>query len=455
MKDPFAVADDRTLKKITVALSFIIFFSVLNGTTFQIAVPDISAEFALLPSGVSWVMTAYILVFAIGALIYGKLANLYQVRNLITLGLILMCAGSIVGLLSTDYLILITARVLQAAGGAAIPALALIVVTRYIPSGRRGRVLGVIASTVVMAAGLGPLLGGFISGTFHWRYLFLLSMITLCAIPVLRKYLPRDENNYSTLFDTAGALLITGGASCLLIFVTRGVVWLLPAGIILLSWFVNHIMKKDDPFIAPDIFLNHAFRNTVVTSFLAIGTVFGMMFMVPIMLREVNGLTANHIGLVMFPGAMSAVIVGILGGRLSDRKGSGFVVYLGAALLASGFLLLSVFAGQKALIISIILIVSYSGFALLQSALPHAVSRELSLQESGTGMGIYNLLFFISGAFSTALIGRLLDIRSAGICINPLNTCQQGWIYSNIFIMLSSIVATATVLFYFTFRGRS
>jgi DHA2 family metal-tetracycline-proton antiporter-like MFS transporter len=438
----------------TVTLSFIIFFSVLNGTTFQIAVPDISAEFGLLPSGVSWVMTAYILVFAIGALIYGKLANLYKVRNLITFGLILMSTGSIVGLLSSSYLMLIAARVLQAGGGAAIPALALIVVTRYIQSGRRGRVLGVIASTVVMAAGLGPILGGFISGTFQWRYLFLLSMMTLCAIPYLRKYLPHDDSTYDTVFDTAGALLIAGGTSCLLIFVTQGVVWFLPAGIILMAWFVHHILKTDDPFITPDIFLNHAFRNTVLTTFLAIGTVFGMMFMVPIMLREVNGLTSNHIGLAMFPGALSAVIVGIPGGRLLDRKGSGFVVYLGTGLLTSGFLLLSVFAGQHPLIISFTLIVSYAGFALLQSALPHAVSQEVSREESGTGMGIYNLLFFISGAFSTAFIGRLLDIRSAGFCINPLNTCLQGWIYSNIFIMLSSIVAAATALFYYTFRGR-
>ena len=74
-------------------ISFIIFFSVLNGMMFQVAIPDIAAEFALLPSEVSWVMTGYILVFAVGALMYGKLADIYPVKRLITIGLTLMNAG--------------------------------------------------------------------------------------------------------------------------------------------------------------------------------------------------------------------------------------------------------------------------------------------------------------------------------------------------------------------------
>ena len=111
------ITDEKILKKITIALGFIIFFSVLNGITFPVAVPDISSDFHLLPSEVSWVMTGYILVFAVGSLIYGKLAGLYPVRNLITIGLILMNLGSIIGLLSVQYPMLLAARMMQAAGG--------------------------------------------------------------------------------------------------------------------------------------------------------------------------------------------------------------------------------------------------------------------------------------------------------------------------------------------------
>jgi DHA2 family metal-tetracycline-proton antiporter-like MFS transporter len=107
-----------------------------------------------------------------------------------------------------------------------------------------------------------------------------------------------------------------------------------------------------------------------------------------------------------------------------------------------------------AVMISATLIICYSGFALLQSSLPHAVSIELHKEQIGIGMGIYNLFFFISGAFSTAVIGRLLDPGIAGFCINPLNLCVQGWIYSNIFFLLAIVVTVAALIFYFTFRGR-
>jgi DHA2 family metal-tetracycline-proton antiporter-like MFS transporter len=172
------VERQNDVHKIIIPLCFIIFLSVLNGTMFQVAIPDISHEFNLLPSEVSWVMTGYILIFAVGALIYGKLADIYPEKTLITWGLLLMNAGSLAGLFAKWYPVLIAARLLQAGGGAAVPALAMIVVTRYFEHTQRGRVLGIIASTVALAAGLGPVAGGFIAGTFHWKYLFILSLAT-------------------------------------------------------------------------------------------------------------------------------------------------------------------------------------------------------------------------------------------------------------------------------------
>lgn len=451
MKAAALAGEAQVQQKISLPLSFIIFFSVLNGTMFHVAVPDISAEYRLLPSEVSWVMTSYIMVFALGSLIYGKLADIYSVKKLITIGLLLMNVGSLVGLFSMWYPMLIGARMVQAGGGAAIPALALIVVTRYFPPNLRGRVLGVIASTVAFAAGVGPILGGFISGTLHWRYMFLVSLVTIFAIPFFRRLLP-DETGHENRFDTAGAILMGGGAASLLLFVTQGEWWSLPVGIAMLVWFALHIQHAEVPFVSSSLFLIRLYRNTVITTFLSIGTVFGMMFMVPIMLRELNSLDANRIGLAMFPGAMSATLLGALGGRLSDRKGSRFVVYLGTGFLIGGLSLLSTFAGQATWIIALSLVICYTGFAFLQSSLPHTVSAALPREQTGIGMGIYNLLFFTSGAFSTAGIGRLLDLKSSGFCLNPLTSCVSGWIYSNIFMMLALVVAIAAVLFHLTFR---
>jgi DHA2 family metal-tetracycline-proton antiporter-like MFS transporter len=327
----------------------------------------------------------------------------------------------------------------------------MIVVTRYFPVHQRGRLLGVIASTVAFAAGTGPILGGFISGTFHWRYLFLTPLITIFAIPFLLRFLP-DEKNHKRKFDTSGAFLLGSGTAALLLFVTRGDWWTLPSSIFILIWFVLHIRRIEDPFVSPNLFQMRPYRNTVITTFLSIGTVFGMMFLVPIMLSDLNGLDANRIGLAMFPGAICAALLGTYGGRLSDRKGSRFVVYLGSGLLIGGFFLLSTFTGQATWIISLNLIICYTGYAFLQSSLPHSVSATLPMKHTGIGMGIYNLLFFISGAFSNAGIGRLLDFRSAGFSINPLTSSVSGWIYSNIIMMLAVVVTISAVIFHLTFR---
>jgi DHA2 family metal-tetracycline-proton antiporter-like MFS transporter len=358
------------------------------------------------------------------------------------------------GLFSKWYPMLITARLIQAGGGAAIPALAMIVVTRYFPASLRGNMLGIIASTVALAAGLGPIMGGFVSGTFNWKYLFLFSLATILAIPSLRRILP-DEKKISDTFDSTGAVLIGGGSSSLLIFVTQGNWWFLAASLVMTGYFIFHIKNTANPFFSLSLFSNKHYRNTVMSTFLSIGSVFGMLFMVPIMLRDLSDLSSNSIGLTLFPGAMSAVLVGVIGGRLSDRKGSRFVVYLGSAILTAGFLALSTVAGQKAWIVACTLIISYAGFALLQSSLPHTISISLSKDQTGIGMGIYNLLFFISGAFSTAGIGRLLDFGSTGFCLNPINACIEGWIYSNIFIMLAAVVTASVFLFYITFKNKS
>jgi DHA2 family metal-tetracycline-proton antiporter-like MFS transporter len=436
-------------ERITLPLAFIIFLSVLNGVMFNVAIPDISIEFGLLPSEVSWVITIYIVVFALGSITYGKLADMFPVRNLISLGLLLLIAGSLLGLLSLWYSMLMVSRFVQAGGGAAIPALSMLVATRYVPFNVRGKVLGTMASSVAFAMGVGPILGGFISGYIGWRYLFISSLLAVFTIPVFRRMLPVEKKKKGG-FDLLGALLLGGGVGFLLLSITFSLLWPLPLGALLFVWLVFHVNRTKAPFISPSLFHNKVFRNTLVTAFLAIGTVFGMIFITPIMLREANAASSGWIGLTIFPGAMCAALLGRYGGKLSDRKGSQFVIYIGISVLFSGYLLLSTFAGGPPWIIALCLVVSYTGFAFLQSALPYSVSLSLPREQTGIGMGIYNLFFFISGAFSASTLGRLLDLETSGFSANPLNNVQQGWLYGNLFLLLAAIVFLSAVLFHFS-----
>lgn len=438
-----AIADPAIQRKITLALGYIIFFSVLNGTMFNVSLPDIANQFDLLPSRVSWVMSGYIILFALGSMTYGRLADTHPVKELITVGLVLFCAGSMLGLVAQWYPLLVIGRMVQAAGSGAIPALAMLVTTRYLPADIRGRSLGFIASIGAFGAAIGPILGGFITASLHWRFLFLFSLFSLAAVPTLRRCLPAGEGRRSS-FDLTGAALLAVAVGGLLLFITIPDRRLLAGGLAAAAWFAVHVVRAEHPFVHPGLFRDARYRAMLIVSFLTIGTVFGMMFITPLMLRDVNGLSAGGIGMTMFPGAMSAALLGIVGGRLSDRLGSVRIVLIGQALLVAGLSLLAFAAGLPPLSVALPLVLCNAGFTFLQASLAHTVADVLPRDRMGVGMGMYNLSTFLSGAVSTAVLGKVLDHSR-----DPLAAAGP---YRALFLALALIAMIAGALFAALFR---
>ncbi len=427
-------------RKIVPLICAIVFFSVLNGTMFNVAVPDIAADFALSPAGVSWVMTGYIVVFALASAIYGKLADLYPVRRLITVGLLLFNIGAFLGFFVPWYPLLIAARILQASGGGAIPAMGMIVATRYFPPELRGRVLGALASTVAFAAGVGPVVGGLLAAV-HWRLLFLPSLLTLLAIPLFRRLLPFEERRPGRL-DMVGALLVGGSVGFLLLFVAHRLLWGLPVAVLLFAVLARHLRRSSAPFIPLELFSNLPYRHALLTAWLGVSTVFGMFFLVPLLLRHEYGLDTLHIGLVIFPGPMSAAILGNVGGRLADRRGSTVIVRAGLGLLIGGHLALALLSGAGVVAVSLGLIVCYVGFAFIQSSLAKTVAATLAHKETGVGMGVYNLTFFTAGAFGAALAAFLIEFFPGLFALSRVSDAYQG-----VFLFAAMGAGAALILF--------
>lgn len=414
---------------------------------FNVAIPDIARDFSLSAAEVSWVMTGYIVVFALASVTYGKLADIYPVRRLMVIGLLLFNFGALLGYLSQNYPTLLVGRFVQASGGGAIPAMAMLVATRYFPVTARGRVLGAAASTVAFAAGVGPVAGGFIAGNWHWRYLFLISLVMLLGIYAALRLLPKEKVRPAS-FDIAGAVLLGCGVTALLVFVTQ-VFWpALAMTIVFFALLYRHIHKTVNPFISPDLLQNRLFRHGLVCTFFAVGTVFGYFFSIPLLLRMVYALPTVQIGLIIFPGALSAACLGFVGGRMADRIGSPPVVYAGLALLSIGYLLMAGLLNQGVLAVLLVLIVCYTGFSFIQSALAKSVSTTLPHDKAGVGMGLYNLVFFTSGAFGTSFVGRFIDLFDGTI---PVLTRPPGVVFSYLFVVSSITVAFATFIFFRSF----
>lgn len=113
--------------------SITVMLVVMNTTMFNVALPTVAQALHLTATSASWIVTGYSILFAISSITYSRLSDFIPIRTLLTLGLLLLGGASIVGMLATNYYMLMAARLLQAVGAASAPGLGIVLVTRYIP----------------------------------------------------------------------------------------------------------------------------------------------------------------------------------------------------------------------------------------------------------------------------------------------------------------------------------
>ena len=431
-------------------LFFTLIISVMNATIFNVVLPLISHEFKLSASQVSWVTTGYGIMYAIGSVTYGKLADRYRLKDLLTFGFFVMSLGSLIGMIATQYWMIVAARMLQAAGAAVIPATAMIIPVKYFTPENRGRALGTMASGMALGMAISPIVASFVTGWLGWRLLFCFSFLVLFTLPFFRKYL-NDEPVKVGKMDFLGGFLLAGTIAFVLLGITNSIWIFFLIGLLLLILFILRIRTAAEPFIQWSLFQNKRFTLSVVVALLAVSLGTGIPFIIPLLLSNIHHLSPTYIGFILFPGAVASALLGRTGGKLADQKGNPFLVYLAAIPLWVAFIFLSIFAGMSPLWIWIFLILANVGQTFMQVAMTNTVSRTLLEDQAGIGMGFLQMMTFIAGATSTTLIGKVLDLGSS-FQLNPLQVYSEATVYSNAFFLLNVVLLLVVVL-YFTLFG--
>jgi DHA2 family metal-tetracycline-proton antiporter-like MFS transporter len=447
MMDSSSKNADRLLRVLVVTL----IFSVMNGTMFNVALPAIGKEFNLVPSQVSWIMTSYMVVYAVGAIVMGKLADKYRLKDLLTYGLLIFALGSLIGLLSTDYWIVIVGRVIQAAGASVLPATAMIIPIRYFAPEKRGRALGTSAVGLALGSALGPVVAGLITSFGNWRLMFVISLLPLLTVPFFRRYLDNTRGKAGSI-DTLGGGLLAATVTLILLAITQVNTILLLGGIIFLGLFILRIRKTSEPFIQPKLFRNRSYSIGLLLAFLTTAMSFSMVFMTPQFLSTLNQLSPGHIGFALVPAAIASAIMGRKGGKLADDRGNYTLVFIASLLIFSCFALLSTFIGVSVIIIAIILILGNVGHTFMQIAMSNTISQTLPKEQTGVGMGLLSMVNFISGAIAMSLIGKILDSGLTSLQLNPFITNGASYVYSNIFVVLAVLVMAVVVIYRYQFR---
>lgn len=180
--------------------------------------------------------------------------------------------------------------------------------------------------------------------------------------------------------------------------------------------------------------------------FLFSGAAFALHFLSPLLLAEIHALPPGWIGFVMVPAAAASALLGKTGGKLADAKGNTDLFLTAMIMLVACFVLLSTFSAISAVAVALFLILGNVGQTFGMIALSNSVSLSLAKEQAGIGMGLMQMLNFISAGIASGVYGTMLDIRSE-VSWNPLYAYAEGQVYSNIYLVLAGLLL-AMLMFY-------
>lgn len=433
-----------------------VFFTVVNASAVVVVLPELGDDLSVEPGALSWVMTGYLLVYGIAIPIYGRLADIHGARSLFLAGLAVFAVGSVVCSLAPDYPLLLAGRVVQAAGGAAIPGLGMTLASRAYGEEQRGFVLGVLGATIGIAGGIGPLIGGALTEIAGWQTIFAASGLAALILPFGWFVLSREEERTPANLDIIGAVALAAFVGGALLIPSEGPrsgwdspLVLLGGGLVFLG-LVGMVIRQRTaaaPFI-PREFLGSARYIALVTmSFLVMAANVAPLIGLPLMLALVHGLTAIEIGLVMLAGAILSSITGVVAGRLSDSQGPRTPAALGAPLMVVAVLGLSTSAGDSVWMVAVFAGVLGAGFGFVNTPLAAAVSQVVRGPMLASALSINSMLFFLGGSFGAATLTAITTSREGKDmgALNPLHAGEAA-AFSDAFLVLALPLALLTLL---------
>jgi DHA2 family metal-tetracycline-proton antiporter-like MFS transporter len=429
-------------KKIILIMSFTILLVVMNTTMFNVALPSIIKDFSLNSSTASWLVSGYSIMFAIASLAFNRLSVFIPISRLLFFAISILGVASIIGFFSNHYVLLLGVRIVQAAGGGGVMGLGMIMAGRYIPLSRRGRAMAIISSTASLAFGLGPVIGEVITQYLAWNYLFVVSGISVLSIPFFQQLLPKEVLQKGH-FDLFGAILTGLGVTGLLLFLSTFSYVILIGTVVLFVVLWRYLNKMEEPFIPPILLRNKQYTKLLFIACAAFFINFANLFLMPIMLTTAFRQGPIEVGMIIFPGAIIAVIAGQFIGKLIDRFGNMPIIISGQLFLLGATILFALLSTNSPYFVLAAYMFASVGFTSLSTSISNEVTRILPMTQIGSGIGVAQLIQFFGGGLGVTMAGLLLALQES---------LSSEIIYRNIYICFSFVIIIAVLIYGLYYR---
>jgi EmrB/QacA subfamily drug resistance transporter len=280
-----------------------------------------------------WPFTAYMLTSTISIILFGKLSDIYGRKHVLIGGIITFIITSALCGFATNMYELILFRGLQGLGGGILISLPFMVVGEIFSPLKRAKYMGILASVFGLADVLGPILGGVITDTLGWRWVFFVNVpIGIVAVTMIHYSLPNFKwPDVKKVIDVGGIITFILSISSLFLALTlagdlKGNQLTIIAGLLVFSGimftlFMAAEKKAAEPILPLYLFKNPIFNVSAVESFLASALMFGGIIYVPLFAQGVLGMSATNSGLIMIPMLFSLTLASLVTGQIISRTG--------------------------------------------------------------------------------------------------------------------------------------
>lgn len=398
------------------------YLATLDASIVTVALPFMYRRLGTTLEVIEWVMTAYLVVITGLVLTAGRLGDAFGRRRVYLAGLAVFTLGSAACALAPGIAWLIAARILQAAGGAAVIATGPALITTAFAPYERGKALGIVSTVVAAGLMTGAPLGGLILERFAWPAVFWFTVpFGVAVLAWAGRSLPTDTPAHTRRFDLQGSALLLATLSALLLAVTFGrrdgwsslETWATGfASLVSLLWLLRAEAETADPVLDLTLLRNPRFTGAALAGLLAFVMAFGVNYLVPFYLTYVRGGPPSEVGAFMTIVPVAMLFFSPVAGALSDRYGTRGLCVVGLTILGGGLLWLAELKAQSSgWALSLCLTAVGTGLAVFQAPNNSALMGSAPPQRLGTAGGMLAMTRNAGMVFGIALAGTLFDAR--------------------------------------------
>ena len=413
----FVELPERQLALAVLGVILAIFLSVLSQTILATAMPRIIADLGGFDR-YTWTSTAYLVTSAVAIPIAGRLSDIYGRRIFLILGLVIFAICSVLAGFSQSMNQLVASRALQGIGGGIITAACFAASADLFPPWKRGRFQALAGLAFGIAAVTGPLLGGFITDHFSWRWIFLLNvpvgvlvLLIILAFPKIRSEVEDRRLDYPGMAALALAVvsLMVGlswgnGASALAL-------GLVVFGVVMAVVFVAIESKSDFPIMPLEIYRDPTVAVSIIVILLTGFGLYGSVLFTPLFFQGALDASATSSGKVLAPMIIGLVLGAILSAQLITRTGGRYraQAVLSTGMLAAGMYLLSSMNDDTTLARGMgYVFVAGLGVGGTLSTFRLAVQNSVPFRLVGTATSALQFYRLVSGTVGLAVLGTVL-----------------------------------------------